>query len=329
MSNKQNIKAIILAGGRDFGRCQVAARLPVALWPVAGRAVLERLVTSLADQGIDKAVVCSNGDASLLADSIQVDSRMELEFLDEPLPVGTAGAIRDAADTDNDTDTLFFIFPASIVCPPRINVLLRKHREGDCDLTVMFNPGQGNGQAMGEACGIYVCNKSVLEHIPKAGYFDIKEGLIPEMLRAGKSVHAARLPEHAGNFRNWREYLHAIGNYLESSTELSADLESCKRSDSQTVWIAGNAQVDAAARIHGPVAIMDGASVSDGAVILGPTIIGNNVSIGKDSVVVNSVVWDGARLGPNCHIQECLVDYGAVVQHGAVVQGEPIPFRRE
>jgi len=46
---KQNIKAVILAGSRDFGRCPLALRLPTALWPVAGKAVLEHLVVHLAN----------------------------------------------------------------------------------------------------------------------------------------------------------------------------------------------------------------------------------------------------------------------------------------
>jgi mannose-1-phosphate guanylyltransferase len=210
------MKVIILAGGCDFGRSELAASLPTALWPVAGKPALERLLDSLADQGMAEVVVCSNGQSSVLAESVRVPllscqskkaGPMKVEFRDETLPVGTAGAIRDAAR--GDKESVFFIFPAAIVCPPKIEVLLSAHRQGESDLTVMFNPGCGSDQPVGDACGIYVCNGSVLEHIPKAGYCDIKEGLIPEMLRAGKTVHAAVLPNHAGNFRDRREYLNA------------------------------------------------------------------------------------------------------------------------
>jgi len=46
----------------------------------------------------------------------------------------------------------------------------------------MLNPDCGNGKLMGEPAGIYVCGTSILKYIPKAGHFDIKEGLIPENL---------------------------------------------------------------------------------------------------------------------------------------------------
>ncbi len=327
MPGKQLIKAIILVGSRDFGRCPLTSRLPTALWPVVGKPVLERLLTSLADQDIKQATICSNGDGSLLQQSVHADNRLELNFLDEPLPVGTAGCIREAAG--NETDALLLVFPASIICPPKIDVLIKTHREGQSDLTVMFNPDCGNGKSLGEPAGIYVCNPAILEYIPEGGYFDIKEGLIPEMLRAGKTVYAATLPKHAGNFRIRREYLYAITNYLENSPKLDADLKPSKGADSQTVWIAANAKVEPGARIYGPAVIMDGACVSNDAVILGPTILGNNVTIGKDSVVVNSVLWEGARVGPNCQIQRCLLGHNAALRANTVAEEKSIPFKPE
>ena len=72
--------------------------------------------------------------------------------------------------------------------------------------------------------------------------------------------------------------------------------------------------------------IIEGASVSQGAVILGPTILGRNVNVGRDAVVVNSVVWDGARLGPNCRVQRSLIDRGAVVRRNSVVENEFVSF---
>jgi len=149
MGRKQLIKAIILAGSHDFGRCALASRLPTALWPVAGKPVLEHLLTSLANQGIKQATICSTCAGSLLEESIHADNRLELNFLDESLPVGAAGCIRDAAG--DETDALLLIFPASIICPPQIDVLINAHRDGQSDLTVMLNPDCGNADTHASA----------------------------------------------------------------------------------------------------------------------------------------------------------------------------------
>ncbi len=318
MAAPGHIKVIILAGGRDFGRDLLAADLPTALWPVVGKPALQRLLDSLADQGVGDVVVCSNGQSSILAESVQPDRRMKVQFLEETLPVGTAGAVRDAGRSEKGT--LFIVFPASMVAEPNLEMLLDAHSSGQCGLTVMFNPGNANTKEIGEASGIYVCGSEVLKHIPSEGYFDIKEGLIPEMVRAGKGVHAAVLPNHAGNFRDRREYLCAIGDYLEYVRKPALDSIISEQKDSQDVWISSSAGVHSTARVCGPVVIMDGADVSRGAVILGPTILGSNVEVGVDAVVIGSVIWDGARLGPNCRVQRSLIGGGVVVRPGSSVR---------
>jgi len=206
MSVRKTMKAVILAGGCDFGRSELArpstgglaASLPTALWPVAGKPALQLLLDSLADQGMAKAVVCSNGQSSMLAESVRVPllpcqsektGPMKVEFRDETLPVGTAGAFRDAAR--GDKESVFFIFPAAIVCPPKIEVLLNAHRQGESDLTVMFNPGCGNGQALGDACQLpwpdkyfdVVYSNTVIEQL---GHFEKQKKMAAEIMRVGK-----------------------------------------------------------------------------------------------------------------------------------------------
>ncbi len=323
----QIAKAIILVGNRDFGRCPIASRLPRALWPIAGKPVLERLLSHLADQGIKQAVVCGSGVSSLLDIRDIADDRLALSFFDETLPEGAAGSIREAL-SDGDEE-LLVVFPANIVCPPKIEVLIKAHRDGQSDLTVMLNPCCRSNTDMGEASGIYVCNPGILKHIPKAGFFDIKEGLIPKMLHAGRSVHAAKLPYHAGNFRNRQEYLCAVSSCLQNVPKLNADLKPLNSTDSENVWLAENAKVDPKARIDGPVVILDGATVSSGAVVLGPAILGKNAAISKDSVVINSVLWDDAKVGSNCQIRRCVIDYHGVVRDNAVMEEKSISFEPE
>ena len=324
MCTKQLIKVVILVGSRDFGRCPVASRLPTALWPVTGKPAIEHLLVHLANQGIKQVAICSNGEGSLLAESIHADSRLELRFLDEQLPVGTAGCIRDAAS--GETDGLLLVLPASIVCPPKIDVLIKAHRDGKSDLTVMLNPRYGISNMLGQAAGIFIGKPSLVEYIPKEGYSDIKEGLISEMLHAGKAIHLAILSSNPGNFRDRQGYLCAISDYLENTKRIDGDLKLCKH-DSYVIWKGDNVSIEPGARIYGRVVILDNTQIAPGAVVFGPTILGRNVSIGRDSIVINSVLWDGAKVSPNCEIQKCVFDYGAVVRSNTVVEEKSISFK--
>src|SRR4030042_832025 len=214
MPKEKLIQVIILAGDHSFAGCRATPYLPTALWPVANKTALERLLVHLADQGIKHVTICSNGADSLLRRTIHLENHPKRSFLSQDLPIGTAGCLRDSVD--NVTNTLYLVFPANIISPPKIDELIKAHNEGGSDLTLMFNPKPDDNGLMGEPADIYICNPSVIEYIPKTGYFDIKEGLIPEMLRAGKTIHAAVLKNTAGNFRNREGYLNAIANYLEN-----------------------------------------------------------------------------------------------------------------
>jgi len=324
---KLNIKAIILAGSRDFGRCPLASRLPTALWPVAGKPALEQLLLHLSRQGIKQATICSNGDASLLQDSISCVNSMQLTFLDEPLPLGTAGCIRDAAN--DDTHGLFLIMPAGLISPPNIDMLIQAHRAGSSDLTIMLKADSEDVAKTDRTSGIYICEPKVLKFIPEQGYCDIKESLIPAMLRQSRTIHVAKLSNPVWKFRDRDTYLTAIASYLDNTPKLSADVKVCQSSDFPLVWRGSDVNIERGARIFGPVVIMDGVTLSQDALILGPTIIGRNVNVGRDSVIINSVLWDSARVDKECCLEQCVIDYNAFVPANTTAEQKSIPFKSQ
>lgn len=327
-SQKQKIKALILVGGRDFGRCPLASYTPTALWPVMGQSVLERLLKHLAEQGIQNVAIGSGDEDSLLIESINVDKRLDVKFLEEPLPVGTAGCIRDALK--DETDTLLLVFPANLLCPPKIETLINAHCEGGSDLTLMLNPvSSGNGDQTGQVSGIYICGTDILKYIPEDGYCDIKEGLIPKLLREGKTVHVSTLLTNVGNFRNQSEYLNAINGLFEKNNKFNDEIKSYKEINSNNVWINSEVEIDSSARLYGPVVIMEGTRISAGTIIIGPTILEKNVSIGKDSVIINSVLWSGAQVGSNCQIQRCVIDCNRTLEDNTVEQDKCILFKNK
>ncbi len=325
-STKQNIQAVILVGTRDFGRCPLASRLPTALWPVGNTPVLEHLLRHLSRQGIIHATVCSNGDASMLRNAVTGINSMELKFLNEPMPAGSAGCIRDAVGTDKND--LLLVLHAGIISPPKVTELIRAHQTGNSDLTIMFEPTSENSSVDLQTAEIYICQPTVLEFIPKQGYCDIKETLIPAMIRAGKTVHAATLTQPTGSFRDWTGYLTAISHCLQNSHNSGTCFPHTWSNSSKNVWRADTASFDPSARIIGPVIIMDNAVIAEKTIIFGPTIIGPNVTVGKNALVENSVFWNGSRIGQNCRVRKCVVDYEAVVPKNIVLDSQAVPCRQ-
>jgi len=326
VAEKRNIKAIVLAGGLDFGYCSLASRLPVALWPIASVPVLERLLQSLAQQGITQVVVCSYEDTEQLAKSIGTINGMKLTFLDESMPMGTAGSIRQAANADDMSSLL--VIHASIIGSPDVDELLAKHKKSKSDLTIVLCSENHLNELHGGSAGIYLCEPSILEHIPAEGYCDIKETLVPAILKAGGIVSVMRLAKPVQNFRDWQGYIRAMAVYLDNAKKTDIDLPVSKSANGKNIWIGPDTKVNETAQIFGPVVIMAGATVARNAVILGPTILGANVSIGPGAMVSDSVLWDNACVGANCEVRKCLLDYKTSVFGAAVLENELLSAKK-
>jgi exosortase len=321
--DKRDIKAVILDSGFDFGRCPLASRLPVALWPVAGQSSIERLLRRLSEYGVREAVICSNSDDITVRQTIGAsDYRMDLRFSEFKLPTGTAGSFRDAVC--GDRSSLWLILPASMVNVPDIETMIQSHCRSQCELTMVLNPAETKNGYPGQATGIYVCEPAILDFIPAGGYYDIKESLIPELLRAGKNIYAARLHESVGNFRNYTEYLSSVCSDLEKKHEKSSLVSGFDISPSKSVWTGSGVCIPAGVRIYGPVIIMEGARVSEDAVIFGPTIIGRHAIIGANSLVVNSILWDHSCVGSDCRVERCVIGSQAVVPYKSVIHEQAV-----
>ncbi|MBN1763996.1 MAG: exosortase [Sedimentisphaerales bacterium] len=319
--SKDKVKVIILAGNREFGRCPLAAERPPARWPIENESVLERLLRRLSHQGMTQAIICClYGEMDQLRDSIGTPDGMQLQFVEEQLPLGTAGSIRHVIQGDDGS--LLLVLHANMICPPNIDKLVEEHRYAQADMTVVLHPEINAEDMDSEAAGVYLCESSVLEFIPETGYCDIKETLVPSLLRAGRIVSMTRLARSVEGFRDWDGYMRAVSAWLESADKTEIDMPVRKSADGKNSWISPEADIDETVRIYGPVIIMDRAVIAENAVIIGPTILGRNVSIGRGAMISESILWDNARVGANCEVQKCLLDYHTILRDRSVLENE-------
>ena len=308
-----DVRAVVLVGGRDFGRCPLAARLPTALWPVTDQPVLAHLLHHLAEAGLGRvAVCCAKEDAAAVA-AVCRDARLEAVPVVEELTAGTAGCLRDAVASD--PGDLILVLSGSMLAPPAIGDLVEAHRAGGADLTLVFNPGPSGGTALGGPAEIYLCRPEVLRHIPHGGYSDIKEGLIPSILRAGGMVRPVVLDQPVGNFHQREGYLQALEVLFRD--RVREDLPVRARVGEALVRAGSDVSVHPTARLCGPVLLGDRAQVAEDAVVIGPAVIGRNVVVGAESVVVRSALWADAHVGARCEVRESIVDGRAVLPEGA------------
>lgn len=314
-----DVKAVILIGSRDFGRCPTATRLNRALWPLAGKPVLQRLIEQISSQGVRRFVLCCENHADQTRQTLQLPSYLEVQFIEETMPRGTAGCIRDAAEPGRDE--LLFVFGACMTAPPDLSDMMEAHRSGQAEMTVFFNPPAHSEQPRFQDAQLYVCEASVLEHIPQKGYFDTKESLVPELVARQKTIHGATLKSACGNYKNWEQYLQAISDYLYRIKADGVAPHGFVQKKGSEVWMAEHVRIAEDVRFFGPVMVGQGACLDAGVVVVGPAMIEHNVSVGKNACLEESVLWNGAVVADEAHLRRCLADEDQRVPSGVRLEG--------
>jgi exosortase len=289
----ETITAVALAANTDFGRCRLASRIPPALWPIEGENAISRLIKKLANLPVRKTVICCNGNKSIFQKTIAGSDSMELLFLDEKMPFGTAGCIREAIQLSSDN--IILAIPSQILEAPDLSEAIARHKESGAILTII----SGNNENEKSNVHIYIANREAAEYIPAKGYFDIKENLIPALVRNNKKIIAETLPLHLYSFRNHCQYLETICKYLSERK--------------QDIIISDNVNISSSAKIFGPAIIMSNTIIEDDAIIMGPAMVGRNVKIGKGSLVEQSILWDGTNIKKECCITNCVTEYNTTI----------------
>ncbi|MEN6384936.1 MAG: archaeosortase/exosortase family protein [Phycisphaerales bacterium] len=287
------ITAIALAANTDFGRCKLASRIPPALWPIQDETAINRLLGKLTNLPISKFVICCNGNKTIFQQSMKNPEKAELLFIDEKMPFGTAGCIREAIKISSDD--IIIAIPSQMVEAPDLSEAIKTHK--DCKAVLSIVSGKNkNSKSYAQ---IFIANREISKYIPEKGYFDIKENLIPALVRNNKKIIAQTLPVNLYSFRNHNQYLEVMSEFL---AENNLD-----------VLISENAKVSATAKICGPAVIMDNSEIGDNAIIIGPAIIGRNVKVNEGSLIEQSILWDGTNINKECFINNCVTDYNTIV----------------
>lgn len=205
-------KVVILAGGKGARLKPYTSVLPKPLMPLGDRAILEVVIRQLARQGFVD-ITLSVGHLAHVIEAVFGDGKdhnVELTYVREDAPLGTAGSLRLIPGLD---DT-FLMLNGDLVTTFDFRELVRAHRASGNLATIAttkrrveMNYGiltvepamRGIPSIVGftekptldvtVSMGIYVLEPAVLSFIPDRGYFDFPD-LVQSLLRANAPIGA-------------------------------------------------------------------------------------------------------------------------------------------
>lgn len=199
------MRAVILAGGKGTRLAPYTTVLPKPLVPIGERPILEHVIHQLAHHGfrrIDLSVGHLGGLIQVYLDSIGLPKGVELNYVWEDRPLGTAGALRLVEGLDEP----FLAMNGDVLTTLDYAQLMRFHVGQEALLTIATHRKDvgidlgviesENGQVMDYiekptmhfdvSMGVYAYSPEVLDFIPE-GRFDFPE-VVKALLEANRKI---------------------------------------------------------------------------------------------------------------------------------------------
>ena len=200
------MQAVILAGGKGARLRPYTTVLPKPMMPVGEKPILEILINKLAESGIKKIVISVGYLSSIIQAYFGNGERfgVDIEYFVEAEPLGTAGCLALIEDLEEE----FIVTNGDILTDLDFNELIKHHAAHGrkvtiCsfkkEVTISLGVLEIDGDTIQDyiekptydfsvSMGMYVMNRSVIEHIPPNKYFDLPT-LIKKLISVNEPIN--------------------------------------------------------------------------------------------------------------------------------------------
>jgi mannose-1-phosphate guanylyltransferase len=321
---REPLEAILLVGGKGTRLRPLTLSAPKPLLPTAGVPFLAHQLARAAESGITHVVLATSYRAEMFTDAFGDGAGLGLsiDYADEPTPLGTGGAIRNAASMlRSRPDDPVVVLNGDILSGHDLATQVRLHRDRDAavtlHLTEVEDPSRygcvptdpaGRVTAFLEKtphpvtskinAGCYVFRRSVIDQIPDGTAISVERTTFPGLIAAGAVVMG----------------------YAESAYWLDVGTPEAFVRGSCDV-VLGHMPSPAMPGACGELLLLGGASVAADAKVTGGTVVGSGASVGGGATVHGSVVFDAASIGAGAVVRDSIVGRGARIGDGAVLTG--------
>jgi mannose-1-phosphate guanylyltransferase len=324
------LEAILLVGGQGTRLRPLTIGVPKPLLPTAGVPFLAHQLGRVAEAGVTRVVLATAYRAQMFADSLGDGSAFGLEicYVQEDTPLGTGGAIRNAAaGLRGGPGDAVIVLNGDILSGHDLTAQVKAHREARAAVTLhlveVADPSrfgcvptnaEGRVTAFLEKtpdpvtnrvnAGCYVFRREVIDVIPPGVVSSVERQIFPGLITAGEVVFG-----------------YVDGAYwLDVGTPEAFVQGSC---DLVLGRLASPA-LRAACGLPGERLLLPGALVEPGASVAGGTVAGAGSVIETGAHVTRSVLFDGARVGRGARVSGSVLGRGARVAAGVLLDGAVI-----
>jgi len=323
------MKAVVLVAGEGTRLRPLTRSRPKPMLPVANRPLLEHVVESVHEAGIDEFVFVVGYERERIqnhfGDGDQWD--IDIEYAVQEKQLGTGHALLQA---EPYVDGAFVALNGDrIVDPSAVTRVVETRRTVENSVmavTRVDDPADYGVVAFEGERAVSITEKppahGVTTNVINAGIYGLDRSMFDDLRGAeadGELGITTPLRAHAA--RGDLETVRFDGLWLDVShlwDLISVNGTVLDRFEGER---APSASVHRDATVVGPVALGADVRVRPNATVLPGTALGNNVDIGANAVVSNAVVMPDARIGDGAVLRDCIVGENAAVGPNTTIEG--------
>jgi mannose-1-phosphate guanylyltransferase len=321
--------AIVLAGGEGTRLRPLTEQRPKGLAPILGRPLLGLLLDHLRRHGVERvvlaltrgpasaAIVHALGDDPTLGGTLAGGAPgLELRFAFEDTPLGSGGAIANAATLLGATSDPVLVCNGDLVSDLDLSAMLAAHRAQRAELTIALcevaepsrfgvaaldaagrittfveKPRPGTEPSNLANAGFWLFSDSLIAAMDGQAFNRVEDVLFPDLVKACRAVFGWR---HAGYWRDVgtpEAYREAVMDALDRASPQAA----------ASNWLDPSARIEASATVR-------------------HSAIGARSIVGSGATVLDSVLWEDVRVGTEARVARSVLGAGFEVPAGAVIE---------
>ena len=297
---------ILLVGGFGTRLKPLTDEMPKPMLPIAGIPVTEHQILAAKKAGITTVVLATSYLSEIFTPYFGDGSQwgMKLLYAVEKEPLGTGGAIRNAAEL-LEGDENVVIFNGDVLSHHDIAAQVKFHEDKSADVTLHLisvedarafgcvpTDADGRVTAFLEKmdnpvtdsinAGCYVFNRSVINQIPLGKIVSVERETFPALVTSGRPVFGYKEQAY------WLDVGTPAALFKGSRDAVGADFK-----------------------------VGQGTTISDGCKISGGSSIGSRCQIGEGVTIFDSIICDDVRIESGASISRSFIAPGATVNAGA------------
>lgn len=318
------LKAVVMAGGKGTRLRPITYSIPKPLVPISGKPCINYILGSYYDAGIRDTIITAGYKFESLINGVLKFKKddQNILFSVEKEPAGTAGSIKLISKFIDDT---FLVGSGDTLLDFDVKEIVAYHKRNRAKITIALTEVEDPFQfgivslkdgkitrflekpSKQEAfsnlinAGLYVIEPEIMDYIPSSESYDFAKQLFPKLLEEKIPIHGFK----------------ATGTWLDTgrpndmirANQLMTEKYGTKFSSDQMtgkIILNSNPVSLNGTRIMGPSYIGNSVSGSENSKIDSSAIY-DNVQIGGDVVIIDSILMDDVKVGSGSRIVKSVI----------------------